>query len=116
MPQSVSQSEGKATVSREEVRQVIRDNLKAIKNCYEVELKNQPELQGKIVLEFEVSDQGVVKASKIRSSTLNNSNVETCTQGIIQAARFPSAPKETVAVIVYPFVFGKTEEAAQSQK
>ncbi len=94
--------------SREEIRLVIRKELESIKKCYEIELKTTPKLEGKIVVQFELIQDGVVREAHIIQTTLQNSNVENCVINVIKAARFPAPPDKTFVVIDYPFVFGQS--------
>ncbi len=94
------------TIDREAVRRVIRSILNQIKGCYERQLSMKPGLEGKVVIQFEIMEQGRVRSSKTRSTTMNDAAVESCVAARIRDARFPEPPTGTIAVVDYPFVFG----------
>jgi len=93
------------TIDREAVRRVIRSILTQIRACYEKQLRSNPTLSGKVVITFEIADQGRVTSSRPKSSTLSDPEVGRCVAARIQAQRFPEPPSGTIAVVDYPFVF-----------
>lgn len=94
------------TIDREAVRRVIRSILHQIKSCYERELRVNSSLEGKVIIQFEIVDQGRVRSAKTKSSTMHDATVESCVAQRIREARFPDPPTGTIAVVDYPFVFG----------
>lgn len=97
------------TIDREAVRRVIRSILTQIKSCYERELRVKKGLEGKVVIQFEIMEQGRVRTAKTKSSSMGNPNVESCVAARIREARFPEPPPGSIAVVDYPFVFGAQE-------
>lgn len=94
------------TIDREAVRRVILSIINQIKSCYERQLRVDSSLEGKVVIRFEIMEQGRVRSAKTQSTSLNNSTVESCVATRIREARFPEPPEGTVAQVDYPFVFG----------
>lgn len=94
------------TIDREAVRRVIRSILSQIKSCYERQLRSNSQLEGKVVIQFEIGAQGRVDVAKTRSTTLNDATTESCVAARIKEARFPEPPPGSIAVVDYPFVFG----------
>jgi TonB family protein len=94
------------TIDREAVRRVIRSILNQIKSCYERRLRENSSLEGKVVIQFEIMEQGRVRTAKTKTSSLGDSTVESCVAARIKDARFPEPPSGTIAVVDYPFVFG----------
>jgi membrane protein involved in colicin uptake len=94
------------TIDREAVRRVIRSILSQLKSCYERQLRVDSSLEGKVVIQFEIAEQGRVRSAFTKSTSLNNTIVETCVAARIREARFPEPPTGTIAVVDYPFVFG----------
>lgn len=83
----------------------IQHNQKRIKNCYDPALAEQPNLKGKVVVEWEIGNGGVVENPQVVSSELNNEKVESCVVEVIKNIRFKNAAKYQLAVVRYPFVF-----------
>ena len=97
------------SIDREGVRKTVANNIKKLKECYSEELKNEPAIEGKVVLSWDIEDSGNVKTANVKSSTLKNSKTEDCMLVVIKSIKFPPAPKGTVANINHPFVFGKNK-------
>ncbi len=92
-------------IDREAIRRVIISRLREMKACYEKGLNRDPSLGGKIVLEWTIADQGRVSEAAVKSSTMNNSEVEQCALSRLRTWRFPEPPVGREAVVTYPFVF-----------
>lgn len=96
--------ETSGSLSPEVIRAIVQKNLRKIKFCYNRELGKNPDLKGKVEIEFVIGKEGRVTKYKVRSSTMNNDAVESCVLKKIRRFRFPKPSKGTVTV-VYPFVF-----------
>jgi len=72
-----------------------------IKQCYEIELRNNPSLAGQVTISFEVL-RGRVLESEIIKNTTGNLNLAKCIQSRIDQLTFS---KEVEASVEYPFVF-----------
>ncbi|HUG72069.1 MAG TPA: AgmX/PglI C-terminal domain-containing protein [Steroidobacteraceae bacterium] len=81
---------GKAGRSAEEIEQEFDRNKGAIYALYIRALREQADLQGKVVLEFTIAPEGVVSACRVVSSELNNPELEgrICTR--VRSFRFPA--------------------------
>lgn len=95
------------TIDREGVQNEIRNHQSEIKGCYERALKEDPKLEGKVVLKIEIDGQGrVSKADPLKErSTLNSPKVTTCMSDEMKTWLFPKPPEGLTAEIIYPFTF-----------
>jgi protein TonB len=89
-------SSGKAARSREEIELVFDRNKGAIYALYSRALRDQPELQGKMVLEFTVAPSGEVTMCRIVSSELNDAELERKIVARVRLFRFETKDVETV--------------------
>lgn len=87
---------GKAARSREEIELVFDRNKGAIYSLYSRALRDQPELQGKLVLEFTVAPSGEVTMCRVVSSELDNPELEHKIVARVKLFRF--MPKDVDAV------------------
>lgn len=94
----------KGSIDREAVAKVINAHFQEVRGCYERALLKEPGLSGKAVLEWTISTRGSVTATRTKSSTLRNAEVEGCILRAIKAWRFPPARGGSV-IITYPFLF-----------
>ena len=105
---------------REEVRRAIRTILPEIKKCYEDVLITDITAKGKLVIKFEIQDDGKIRSSttmieKTKWQSADGKGTEStslktvgdCVNQTVAVTTFPAAPSGTVAVVEYPFVFDK---------
>ena len=95
---------GTGKMDRSDIARVVRLRIRAVKSCYERELKKDPTLKGKIVVQFTIGPMGRVTNSKIGSSSMRNAAVGSCILGRIRSWRFPK-PEGGSVTVSYPFVF-----------
>ncbi len=83
-------SSGKAGRGAEEIEQEFDRNKGAIYALYIRALREQADLQGKVVLEFTIAPEGAVTACRVASSELGNPELEAriCTR--VRGFRFPA--------------------------
>lgn len=101
-------SEGELSVkgglSGDIIRQVVNANLASVKYCYEKGLKKNPELRGKVIVEFMIGTDGSVTSSSVIGSTMHEADVEQCIAMVIRRWIFPKPYSGTVDV-KFPFIF-----------
>lgn len=95
------------SIDKEAVRRVVKSALAQFKACYEREYRMNSKLEGKVVIQWEIHEQGVAKNAKVvrSKSTINNSAVEDCVKNRMMALKFPEPPPGTAAEVTYPFIF-----------
>ncbi|MEP7245575.1 MAG: AgmX/PglI C-terminal domain-containing protein [Gammaproteobacteria bacterium] len=91
-----SGNSGKAARSREEIELIFDRNKGAIYSLYSRALRDQPELQGKMVLEFTVSPTGEVTMCRVISSELNDPDLEKKIVARVRLFRFEAKDVETI--------------------
>lgn len=102
-------------VSKEDIRGVVRSNLKDVKACYKLMLERRDftgEREGKVVIAWSVDSSGkVVKESVVDDkTTLKNAELHSCIFEKLKTWEFPKAPEgQFINITAYPFVF-KDEE------
>lgn len=91
-------------MSREEVKKIIDQHLDEITRCYETALVANPSLMGRVVFEWKILMSGKVGEVKIKSSTLNSTDIHSCIQSSIKLWEFPQ-PDGSEVIVSYPFIF-----------
>ncbi|MEO7775271.1 MAG: AgmX/PglI C-terminal domain-containing protein [Steroidobacteraceae bacterium] len=91
-----SGSSGKAARGREEIELVFDRNKGAIYALYSRALRDKPELQGKMVLEFTISPAGEVTMCRVVSSELSDPDLERKIVARVKLFRFESRDVETI--------------------
>jgi periplasmic protein TonB len=91
-------SSGKPSRSREEVAQLFDRNKGALHNIYAKVLRENPELQGKVVLEFTILPSGELINVRIVSSELKDPELEKKIVARVRLFRFSAADVEALTV------------------
>ncbi len=89
------------------INAIIKSKQKALQDCYERELRKNPNLSGKIVVRFTINENGKVSDVRIESDSMGNPGVSDCILSRIRRWIFPKPDEGSVTVSV-PFVFVKT--------
>jgi TonB family protein len=89
---------GKSSRAREEVEIVFDRNKGALYALYGRALRDQPELQGKLVLEFTIAPSGEITACRVVSSELNDPELEKKIVARVRLIRFKAADVEPLTV------------------
>jgi hypothetical protein len=92
-------------MDKEAIRRVIREHIREIRSCYERELQKSPELYGKLILEWDIEEEGRVSRVSVKSNALGNATVASCIMTRLKTWKFPDPPKDQIGRVVYPFVF-----------
>jgi len=93
---SRSGSGGKASRSREEIEMVFDRNKSAIYALYSRALREQPELEGKVVVQLTIAPSGEVTDCRIVSTELNDSELERKLIARIRMFRFEDKDVEAM--------------------
>jgi periplasmic protein TonB len=94
---SRSGASGKGSRNTEEIELEFDRNKGAIYALYSRALRDRPELQGKMVLEFTIAPSGEVTACRVVSSELNDPELERKIVARVKAIRFPARDVETMS-------------------
>ncbi len=89
---------GKGSRAREEVEIVFDRNKGALYALYGRALRDQPELQGKLVLEFTIAPSGEITMCRVVSSELNDPELEKKIVARVRLIRFKPADVEPLTV------------------
>jgi periplasmic protein TonB len=91
-------SSGKASRAREEVEIVFDRNKGALYALYGRALRDQPELQGKLVLEFTIAPSGEITMCRVVSSELKDPELEKKIVARVRLIKFKPADVEPLTV------------------
>lgn len=78
---------------QEEIQVEIKRNSAKLRACYEELLKNDPKIQGKVNVRFEIQRSGKVSNAKVKDSNFRDSpgksEMETCIASVFSLLEFP---------------------------
>ena len=92
-------------MDKEAIRRVIREHIREIRSCYERQLQSNPDLYGKLVIQWDIEEAGRVTRTEVKSNALGNDAVAQCIMSRLKTWKFPDPPQGVVGRVVYPFVF-----------
>ncbi len=101
-------AEFSSSIDKEAIRRLIRKNRNALKGCYDRALTQNKNISGKVVLNWKITNGGRMKSPKVKSSTLNNAQVEQCIINRLMVLTFPDPGPNEIAEVSFPFVFNRS--------
>lgn len=103
------ETEVEGGLTAEQIARVVKKNLGAVRYCYERQLAANPNLYGKIKVEFVISPSGKVTTQRIKSTTMKSALVEGCILRKIKKWAFPLPKGGSEVAVSYPFYFKSTK-------
>lgn len=93
------------TRTMEVIAQVIKDNRKGVRDCFEKAKKDLPDLKGDMVIHFVIDPEGKVKKADLNQerSTLKSPAVVDCSVKVLSAIKFPPSSRGMDTTVNYPF-------------
>jgi outer membrane biosynthesis protein TonB len=92
------------SLSGGDVRAVVADGSSAIRSCYERQLRNDNQLQGSVVLQVRIGNDGKVTTTRV-TGNLKDQEVKNCMQNVAKGWSFPAPAGGSCAVFDAPFKF-----------
>ena len=93
------------SLDRAAIRRVILKNKGALKGCYNQELNRNKDAFGKLVLQWNIVEQGRVREAKVISNSIRSQKMANCIIAKLKTWRFPEPPKNVEGQVTYPFTF-----------
>jgi hypothetical protein len=99
--------EGGETRTTAVIQQIVKDNRKAVRACYDKARKDLPTLQGDMTIFFVLDADGKVKQAELNQerSTLKSPEVVSCAIDVIKSLKFPPSSRGMESKVNYPFNF-----------
>jgi len=91
--------------SREEIQEILERNKQAIYNLYNNALRNDPELQGHVLISITIAPSGQVTACAILSSELGAAALEAQLVQLIRRIDFGAKPDARMVTTKVPIEF-----------
>lgn len=98
-----AKAEVMGSLDREVIRRIVRAHVNEVRHCYELGLQSDPNLKGRITIDFRIEPSGKVSAATVVEDTLAVAAVGTCIAARAANWTFPTTPGGVVTVR-YPFV------------
>lgn len=92
-------------LTKDEVGEVIHRHLSEVRYCYESAMIRTPDIEGKLMTNFTINGQGVVKSAEVKSSTLPDPRLDDCIIRRLATWKFPKPRGGVDVAVTYPFIF-----------
>lgn len=97
-----SKAPGNGGMDKEVIRRTVRSHVKDISACYNEALEKKPDLQGKLVMQWDIGKKG--KVADVRVVRSVDPLVDDCVALKIESWVFPIEPKgDQVGRVIFPF-------------
>ena len=93
------------SLSRSEIDEVVKSNLRRIKYCYQRQMQVDPSLSGKVTTRFTVSNDGSVGTARVIRSSMGSDAVDRCLVKTLFGMTFPRPRGGGQVMVTYPFTF-----------
>ena len=88
----------------EVIQRVVRMNFGRFRSCYEIGLRTNPNLEGRVSVAFTIGRDGAVGGASNAGSTLPDAGVVSCVASSFRGLSFP-APEAGIVTVTYPITF-----------
>jgi hypothetical protein len=88
----------------EVIQRIVRQNFGRFRLCYENGLRNNPNLEGRVSVRFEIGRDGNVSSTGNGGSDLPDAGVVSCVQRAFSGLSFPQ-PEGGIVTVVFPVMF-----------
>lgn len=95
-------------LDRDAIAAVINRNLGQVRFCYEQGLQSDPNLSGRVSVDFVIGGNGMVKSAAVGNTTLNSKLIEDCILLRMKSWKFPFPQGGVDVKVSYPFVLRRT--------
>ncbi len=93
-----------SSLNQRQITSVVNRNLERIQFCYDTQLRRNPNLSGKVLVNFSISGNGRISTVKIKTPKFRGTYLEGCVRKTMKIWRFPKFSGEPIEVD-YPFIF-----------
>ncbi|MEM7153347.1 MAG: AgmX/PglI C-terminal domain-containing protein [Myxococcota bacterium] len=93
------------SIDRSIIRRIVRAHINEVRRCYNQGLVQDPNLSGRVAIQFVIGANGKVEAAMVNETTLKNKKVGNCIAKAVKTWKFPTPAEGSGKVVVtYPFV------------
>jgi TonB family protein len=89
----------------QDIGDTVKHHIPEVKACYDEVLRKNAKLTGKVVLQWDIDENGNAVGAKVKSSDIKDSTLQKCLLRHLKTWHFSKAPKGVIGRVVYPFVF-----------
>ena len=85
------------------IRRIVRAHINEVRACYNQGLNRDPNLRGRVSVNFMITSGGTVGTSVVQDTDLKDRSVANCIAKAVKRWKFPKPPGGGNAIVTYPF-------------
>ena len=85
------------------IRRIVRAHINEVRHCYNQGLSRNPNLQGRVAVNFVITTTGKVGSSVVQDSTIKDKGVAQCIAKAVKRWKFPKPRGGGNVIVTYPF-------------
>ncbi len=93
----------KGKLDKDIIRRIVRAHINEVRYCYNQGLARDPDLDGRVAVQFTIGPTGKVPVAVVSKSTIADKRVGECIAKAVKRWKFPKPPGGGNAVVTYPF-------------
>jgi hypothetical protein len=93
----------KGDIDKDLIRRIVRAHINEVRSCYNSGLTKNPNLEGRVTIQFSIVGSGKVASSTVQENTTKDSNVGNCIAKAVKRWQFPRVGNGGTAMVSYPF-------------
>lgn len=94
----------KGALDKDIIRRIVRAHINEVRHCYNQGLVRDPNLKGRVAVQFTIGPTGKVPVAVVAQSSLKDGSVANCVAKAVKRWTFPKPQGGGNVVVTYPFV------------
>jgi TonB family protein len=86
------------------IRRIVRAHINEVRHCYNQGLSKDPNLKGRVAIQFTIGGSGKVPTAVVSQSTIKDASVGNCIAKAVRRWKFPKPRGGGSVIVTYPFV------------
>lgn len=91
------------SLPRDVIQRIVRAHIGEVRACYNIGLKADPQLEGRVAIEFLIAGDGRIASALVTESTLPDAAVPACIARAVADWIFPAPEGGGTVTVTYPF-------------
>jgi hypothetical protein len=98
-----AKAEVQGALDKDIIRRIVRAHINEVRSCYNAGLTKNPNLQGRVAINFVITGTGKVGSSVVQETTVKDSSVANCIAKAVKRWQFPKPRGGGNVIVTYPF-------------
>ena len=99
-----AKAEVQGALDKDIIRRIVRAHINEVRHCYNQGLAKDPNLKGRVSVQFTIGGTGAVQAAVVAESQIKDTAVSNCIAQAVRRWKFPKPQGGGSVIVTYPFV------------